>query len=468
MFRLNLELLAKDHSFALGEKIPLELVALNRSPLQVEAKSLSLNDGSTFDLKGVLKENQTYKFDLETAPTQELSTPYWLREVHSNLYTITDKNNELRAENRAPIRGVLTLVLNGEEIELPLDADYKWSDPSYGERRSPLIIAPAITASLDQELMLAKPRITKEIVVRLHAYKAGLKEELKVQVPEGWGIDKSTIKVDFTKKHEEQTVILKITPSQEAKSGSLSILDSKGNEIYSATTIRYDHIPTQVIFEKVALKCIPLDVKVKDIKVAYIKGVEDAVADAIRQLGIQVDEYEVADLATLDLSTYQTLVFGIRMYNVHPEMANYHDKIDAFVKAGGNLIIQYNTASRSGNFEPFTPLPFKIGRNRVTEEDAAAQILVPEHPIFLAPNAIQQEDFNAWVQERGLYFAENYAPNYQALISWNDEGENPQEGALIVAQHGEGQVIYTGISFFRELPQGVVGAYRLFANLLSY
>ena len=465
---LNLELLGTDYAFAKGDKINLELVALNRSNLNIDIKTIKLNDGTSIEINDGMQENIEYKKVIELNNNYDLSTPYWLQQAHGNLYKFRDQTNLLRPKNRPAIHGELTLLIKEQEVSFPIEADYKWSDPSYGERRRPIVIAPKITASVDKQILIAKPGITKEIVVNLHNYSSKYKGLLNINVPEGWTLENAQHQVEFTKLHEEKNLILKLSATEKAISGKLSIIDSEGNNIFSASEISYDHIPTQVIFEKVSMQCIPLDVKIKANKIAYIKGVEDAVPDAIRELGLTVDEYEVDDLSTLNLNDYNTVVLGIRIYNVHPELSNFNSEIADFVKLGGKLIIQYNTASRSGNFQPFTPLPFKIGRNRVTEEDAPATILYPKHPIFTTPNTITDKDFNNWVQERGLYFAENYKDNYQALISWSDSKEDAQEGALIVANYGEGEVIYTGISFFRELPNGVIGAYRLFANILSY
>lgn len=465
---LNLELLGIDYAFAKGDKINLELVALNRSNLNIDIKTIKLNDGTSIEINDGMQENIEYKKVIELNNNYDLSTPYWLQQAHGNLYKFRDQTNLLRPKNRPAIHGELTLLIKEQEVSFPIEADYKWSDPSYGERRRPIVIAPKITASVDKQILIAKPGITKEIVVNLHNYSSKYKGLLNINVPEGWTLENAQHQVEFTKLHEEKNLILKLSATEKAVSGKLSIIDSEGNNIFSASEISYDHIPTQMIFEKVSMQCIPLDVKIKANKIAYIKGVEDAVPDAIRELGLTVDEYEVDDLSALNLNDYNTVVLGIRIYNVHPELSNFNSEIADFVKLGGKLIIQYNTASRSGNFQPFTPLPFKIGRNRVTEEDAPATILYPKHPIFTTPNTITDKDFNNWVQERGLYFAENYKDNYQALISWSDSKEDAQEGALIVANYGEGEVIYTGISFFRELPNGVIGAYRLFANILSY
>ena len=195
---------------------------------------------------------------------------------------------------------------------------------------------------------------------------------------------------------------------------------------------------------------------------------DDVVPQAIEQLGFEVEVFEVSNLALLDLSSYSSVVLGIRIYNVHPELTNYHEKLYKYVENGGNLVMQYNTASRSLRELEFGPVPFKLSRNRVTEEDAEVTFLMAEHPIMTTPNKLIKKDFDGWVQERGLYFAGTWDESYSALFSWHDQDEDPVNGALIVANYGKGQFVYTGISFFRELPKGVEGAYRLLANILSY
>jgi hypothetical protein len=211
-----------------------------------------------------------------------------------------------------------------------------------------------------------------------------------------------------------------------------------------------------------------LDAKIKSGRIAYIKGVDDAVPQAIEQLGFKLDFFEVKDIPSIDFAKYQSVVLGIRIYNVHPELLNYSERLNEYVKNGGNLLMQYNTAYRSLEGKQFGPYPFELSRNRVTEEDAEVTFLEPEHQIMNSPNKITQTDFENWVQERGLYFANSWDEQYTPLFSWADQGEDAQTGALIVAKYGKGQFVYSGISFFRELPNGVIGAYRLFANILSY
>jgi hypothetical protein len=248
----------------------------------------------------------------------------------------------------------------------------------------------------------------------------------------------------------------------------LHLTDHSGQALYSFQEIAYDHIPTQALFSAAAIDCVPLTAQIVGGKIAYIKGVEDGLPEAMRQLGFEVDEYEVKDLSTADLSNYRSVVLGIRIYNVHEELRNHDPKLFEYVQQGGNLVMQYITAPRASDGAKFGPYPFEISRDRVTEEDAAVKFLQPEHPILTTPNKITQADFDGWVQERGLYFAGNWDPAYTPLLSWADKGQKAAEGGLIVAKYGKGQFVYTGISFFRELPAGIEGAYRLLANILSY
>lgn len=466
---LNIELLGDDYAYAVGDSIPLELVVLNRSNVKLDVKGLMLESGVIVKYNDELTSNKAYSKKITIPGLQNNSTPYWLQDPHSDIYEIRDQNDFLKAENDPAIAGIVMIAINGTEVHFNVEADYKWRDPSYGERRRPLIIAPVLTATFDQELLVGRPGETKEVLITFHSNVNEIYEKLSLHLPTGWKSDVQVIEVDLTKKHEERSVIIRLTPEENAVSGELTLVSDKWLELLSSTEIKYDHIPTQVIFKTARLKCVPLNVATAEgIKVAYIKGTEDAVPAAIRQMGIAVDEYEVGELAKLDWNKYTSVVLGIRIYNVHPELSNFNGDLEQFVRNGGNLIIQYNTASRSGDFKPFSALPFKIGRDRVTEEDAEVTFLMKDHPIMKTPNLISNKDFEGWVQERGLYFASEWDDAYQPVFSWSDEGEEAKKGALIVASLGKGQVMYTGISFFRELPKGVIGAYRLFANLLSY
>jgi hypothetical protein len=241
-----------------------------------------------------------------------------------------------------------------------------------------------------------------------------------------------------------------------------------------------------VYYTPADVKLVPLDVKTTAKRVGYVKGAGDEVPQALEQLGVVVEFIDPAALrlrsgtagtSELDeLKKYHAIVTGIRAYNATKGMKELHPLLLQYVEQGGTLIVQYNTTPRfsvSGvedfQIDPATlgPHPFKITRDRVTVEEAPPTFPNPKHPLLNTPNTITAADFEGWVQERGLYFAGELGDKYTPLIAWNDPGEQALNGGLITCDHGKGRFIYTGISFFRQLPAGVPGAYRLFANLIS-
>lgn len=454
------ELLAKDFVHQSNDSSFFELEILNRSSIPV---SLLLGE-ENIDLK----QNRNFSKKILIENTNRISNPYWLNKPFTNLFTVDYATDLLNPESSPTFVLNVSLLVVNDTVTIPLKGTYKWSISSYGEKRREVIETPNFSANFEEKLVVVKPGIEKKLKLKIHSFRNQLTDKITIIAPEGWTVSTKTIDVSLEKIHEEKWVEITLKPSESAKSGSLFLEDNGGGKVYSYTEIAYDHIPTQVIFNETQINCVKLDTKIKPGKVAYIKGVEDAVPQAIAQLGFEIKEFEVSDLASLDLSKFQSVVLGIRIYNVHPELENFDQKLFEYVKKGGNLVMQYNTASRRATGTTFGPVPFELTRNRVTEEDAKVKFLEPNHPIMTTPNKLEKADFDNWVQERGLYFAGNWDASYTALFSWADKGEDDQKGALIVTKYGEGQFVYTGISFFRELPNGVEGAYKLFANILSY
>jgi hypothetical protein len=220
-------------------------------------------------------------------------------------------------------------------------------------------------------------------------------------------------------------------------------------------------------FPEAKVQLIRLDVLHRVRKIGYIQGAGDEIPQSLANLGIQVDMLELNSLGTTNLAQYDAIIAGIRAYNTEKQLKFANALLLDYVFEGGNLIVQYNT-NRGLVMEDIGPNPFKISRDRVTVESAEPKFLLPDHPILNAPNKLGEEDFENWVQERGLYFANEWDDDFQAIIEWNDPGEKPMKGGLITCPHGKGNFVYTGISFFRQLPAGVPGAYRLFANIISY
>ena len=233
------------------------------------------------------------------------------------------------------------------------------------------------------------------------------------------------------------------------------------------TEIEYPHISKQYLVAPNESKGVKIDFDTKVKKIAYLKGAGDKVAQSLRNIGVAVTEFNVEELRLESLKPYPTVVVGIRAFNVHKDLAFKNKILWEYVKQGGTVIVQYNT-SRGFDSSTLAPYPISLSRDRVTDESSKVTFLNPTHPIFTTPNKISATDFDGWVQERGLYFANNWDEQYTPLLAMNDPGESPKKGSLLVADFGEGKFIFTGLSFFRELPAGVPGAFRLFANLISY
>ena len=465
---LFIEITGDDYAYVNGETIDLNLNMINRSNINVKLMAVNYAGDSVRTFNTTLPENEMVSAKISQMIWHKMSNPYWLEHTFVNLFKVSDSSNLGLADNKPRIIKTVTFEVAGEHLDVEVPVTYKWRDPSYGERRRAVVSSPDFSLNFDQKLAILKPNESKMIRMKVHSFKSDLKDEIRLSGPAGWTITPSVIPVNIKDKHEEIWIQFELKSAGNGARGPLKITNANGGDLYTYTEITYDHIPTQVIFKKAELECIKLEAKIKPGRIAYIKGVDDVVPQAIEQLGFKVSVYEVSDLSIIDLSMYQTVVLGIRIFNVHPELKNFEDKIYSYVEKGGNVVMQYNTASRGVRGQTFGPKPFELSRNRVTEEDAEVTLLKPDHRVMSYPNKITVKDFDGWVQERGLYFADNWDESYQPLLSWQDEGEEAQHGALIVGRYGEGQFVYTGISFFRELPNGVEGAYRLFANLLSY
>ncbi|HSN61370.1 MAG TPA: hypothetical protein VLR49_10570, partial [Ferruginibacter sp.] len=230
----------------------------------------------------------------------------------------------------------------------------------------------------------------------------------------------------------------------------------------------YDHIPAIEYYRNATTKVVKLDIKKVGKRVGYITGAGDKVPQALEQMGYEVVLLGEKDINITNLQQLDAIVTGVRAHNTNSWMSNVYDVLMQYVKDGGVLLVQYNTNNSIGPVKAkISPYPFTITRNRISDETAAVNFLLPDHPVLNYPNKITQKDFDGWIQERSIYNAENIDSNFQRILSMKDPGEKEQDGSLIVTNLGKGRFIYTGLAFFRELPAGIPGAYRLFANLIT-
>ncbi|MBL7963577.1 MAG: hypothetical protein JNM31_07000, partial [Flavobacteriales bacterium] len=423
-------------------------------------------------------------------PPNSVDMPYWLKERRGNLNLVESSSliGLARLKNALDLDFELSIV--GEEVPYTLPVLYKWVDRVAGERIRPVYVTPVASVIPKTDVLIARggPQL---VSVEVEALTDTLRGELTVTAPPGWlmaGSTSSTLSMGVTinKRGEKNSFSVRVDATAEAIPGALkfAFVGPKGTADRTLHEIDYPHIMPQVYYTPAEVKLVPLDVKTTAKRVGYVKGAGDDVPQAMEQLGVAVEFIDLESrgstgsprqISLEELKKYDAIVTGIRAYNTTKGMKELHPFLLQYVEEGGTLIVQYNTTPRffSGasdfQIDPATlgPHPFTIGRGRVTVEEAPPTFLDPKHPLLNMPNTITAADFEGWVQERGLYFATDFGTNYTPLIAWNDPGEEPLNGALIVADHGKGRFIYTGISFFRQLPAGVPGAYRLFANLIS-
>jgi len=458
-----------------GKDIRITSTLVNRSPAPMEVLGVSAN-GARSGTSGPMIENRPIITDLATRAPNTRDEPYWLANPHNNLHMPTHTKMIGTAVNDPFLSGTANFSVNGTAIERSAGLAYKWVDRVDGERIRPVYVTPIASVIPKVNNLIARGG-TQTIEVEVEALTDSLIGQLNITLPEGWGTTKDIKRVDITKRNDRQQFTFQLMPGPNAKPGAarFEFVGAKGKADRTLHEIDHPHILPQVYYTPAEVKLVPLDVMTTAKTVGYVKGAGDDVPQAIEQLGVVVEMIDPATATAESLRKYDAIVTGIRAYNATKGMEDLHPLLLKYVEDGGTLVVQYNTTPRffsgASDFmiDPATlgPYPFKITRDRVTVEEAPPTLLDPKHPLLNVPNKITHADFDGWVQERGLYFAGELDPHYTPLIAWNDPGEQALNGGLITCDQGKGRFIYTGISFFRQLPAGVPGAYRLFANLIS-
>lgn len=420
---------------------------------------------------GMLDQNQWQKFKTSiTIPSNSSNThPYWLQEPYQNLFKVDDPLLRGLPENPKQYVVKYQLTINDLKLNYEQPIEYKWRDRVSGENLQDFSIRPDLTVNLDNSVYVCPTNGEKTVTVTVINHKANLTGRLSLDLPNGWKATPADHIITLNKKGTAAVYTFTISPNANAASGSFVVQCKVGEQIHNRALVEidYPHIHKQTLFPVATGKLVTGQLAMKSKRIGYVMGAGDNVPEAIEQLGGQIELIIPKNIAAMDLSKFDAIVAGIRSYNTQKELAQYQEIIMNYVDSGGLFIVQYNT-NHGLKTKDLGPYPFKLSRARVTDEFARPNLLDPNHAIFNYPNKIQPEDFNHWVQERGLYFSDEWDEKYTPLIQWNDPGEEPNSGSLLVTNYGKGKFIFTGISFFRQLPAGVPGAFKLFANILSY
>ena len=471
---LFLEAKASDFSTTSNDWVNLEVEAVNRAPINVKLKSVQYafaEKDSTINT--FLKENEKLLFSTkQKIPSNfSVSQPYWLtQEGTLGMFKVMDHRKIGQPENAPPLSVEFVIEIDEYELRLQKPVIYKSKDDVAGELYRPFSIAPPVTANIAEQVYVFAENESQQINVLVKAWKADATGRVTVTRPKGWTLKPDFQSFNIAEKGGEQLLTFELTPPNKQSKGKMMVMVEveEGNILnHSFTEIKYDHIPPQLLFPERTSEVVKLDIKKVGERIAYIKGAGDVVPEALRQMGYQVDELTDADITLKTLQLYDAVVLGVRVFNKRERIQFHLPILWKYVEEGGTLVSQYNT-SYSLLTDELGPYPLDISkRDRVTAEDAEVRFLAPNHPVLNTPNKITAADFEGWVQERGLYFPNEWDEHYTPILSANDVNEEPKNGGLLVAEHGKGYYVYTGYSFFRELPAGVPGAYRLLANLVS-
>lgn len=470
---LYCDVMTDQYRVAPGEQVQATVEIVNRSGIDVVIESIHA-DGLAWDstLNTSLVDNGQLLFESKKKVDKdhEYSDPYWLKEDHSvGLFTVENKNLIGKPENDAAIRVTFNFKVSGENFQLIRPLVYRWTDPVKGEQYRPLEIAPPVLMKISNGVWIFNTHEPKYVNVLVTSNsQETLKGSLKLSLPEGWSHEPASVDFELKRKDEELTRTFKIIPPRNESSGTMKVIADVGTRSYDfgIQTISYDHIPTQILLPRSASRIVRIDLKKEGTIVGYINGAGDDIPSALRNMGYEVWEMKNEEVTTENLKRLDAVVLGIRALNTNERIKYVMPDLLDYVKNGGTLIVQYNTSFglEANQFSPYT---LSLSRERVTEEDAAVRFLAPSHPVLTTPNKITEQDFEGWAQERGLYFPDKWDEHFTSVLSMNDKGEEALDGSLLVAPYGNGYYVYTSLSFFRELPEGVPGAYKLFANIVS-
>ncbi len=430
--------------------------------------------GSTLEAGSLAR----YAWRVRVPEDARLSKLYFRRTARDGeMYRWPDDSSEWgRPKNRPIVHALPTFRLDGDgpRVTSEVPARYVGVDQALGQFEEPLLIVPAVSVrtSPSQLVWPAGAAETKQVAVTLDGMDAdGASGRVRLEVPDGWTVSPLSHEFRFAEPGQSASFAFEVTPAG-ATDGrqrfrAVATLDDGREYREGFALIEYPHIERTARFDPAEVGVTVVPVAITEAAIGYVPGAGDDGMLALEQMGARVETVSAERLAAGDLDDLDVLVLGIRVYETRPEIVAVNDRILEFARNGGTVVVQYNQYSfpRAG----YAPYPVAMTRphTRTTDQSSPVRFVQPDHPALNAPNRITEADFEGWVQERGLYYLSEWDEPFESVIAFRDPGEEWAEGSILVAPLGEGLYVYTGISFFRQFPAGVAGAYRLFANLVS-
>lgn len=408
---------------------------------------------------------------------QEYTQPFWLKlPAKGNLYTLPSLQDVGMAEAPTQLVAKAQINVKGSDIALECPVRYRYVDRVRGEMQRPFVVLPPVSLRLSHSTLVFPSPEPQTVRVTVHAQKGAVAGNTTLQVPDGWKVEPTTAPFHLNERGQEIALAFQVTPVKGESSGRIKATASMDGVNVASDVVRigYEHIPPQTIMPPAEAKALREDVRISAKRVGYVMGAGDDVPSALEQLGCDVTLLSSSDLAMGDLSRFDAIVTGVRAWNVREDLIANYERLWDYAKQGGTVVVQYNVWDpRFGGNDAVSslknigPWPITLSRDRVAVEDVPVEMLSAQHPLLNSPNKIVSHDFDGWVQERGLYFPTKWDSRYETLLSMHDPDEPALKGAILYTRVGKGTYVLTTLSWFRQLPAGVPGAYKIFANLVS-
>ncbi|WP_040280980.1 PIG-L family deacetylase [Psychroserpens damuponensis] len=467
---LYLEVSAETNWATQNETINLNIEAINRSQEGISLVSITTSNDLDISKKMNLVKNTKFNFkEVITIPNdQKPTTPYWLAEKGTLGMYNADPEFIGKPETPRVFKVDFNLLINKTPITFTKPVVYRYAEPDKGELYKPFEIIPEASAKISEKVIILDSDKQHDIEVIVKAGRDNIEGYVQIAHPNNWNVYPEKQKINMASKGQEERLIFTVVPPKEQSEGLLTPMVHIGDHVYTRELIEidYDHIPFQTVLLPSESKIVRLDIKKCGQNIAYIEGAGDVVPESLKQIGYNVAILKPEDISAENLKRFDAVVVGIRAYNTVEALKFKQQTLFDYVAQGGNMIVQYNTNHRI-KVDQIAPFDLQLSRDRVTDEFAEVTLLAKDHEVLNFPNTITSKDFEGWTQERGLYFPNQWSSEFTPILSMSDKGETAKTGSLLVAKHGKGYYVYTGLSFFREFPAGVPGAYRLFANILS-
>ena len=469
---LHLDATSAVYEVAPGGQLPLTISARNRSSAKVSLVNVQL----THEVASMISQPVALTPSAPFTLTREVpiplaarvSNPYWLEAVPTPGRFVVDDPELVGLPETPPMVVRFDLRFGNEAVSVERVWTHRWVDPVAGERQRSVEVTPPVTLVPAVPLLLFTNEQPRELRVHVKSSVDGARGGVRLEVPPGFRAEPAQIPIALAETGAEMEVVFAVTGPKNAAEGQIRVVADLDGAKWSRSLsrIEYAHIPIQTRFPEATVKAVRFRLAHTKQRIGYIEGAGDEVASALRQVGYEVTLIDDETLAHGSLARFEAIVTGVRAFNVNARLPFYHGRLMDYVARGGVLVVQYNTNNRLSKVPAeIGPYPFSITQGRVTDENALVAIAVS--PVLERPNVITAEDFAGWVQERGLYFGGSWDANYETPLTMSDAGDKQQKGSLLVAKLGKGHFVYTGLAFFRQLPAGVPGAFRLFANLLD-